>query len=106
MGRRQEVCGAVSGALLVLGALFGRGAADDREKTETTYRLAAELQQRFTAAHGTVSCRELIAGYDLSTAEGQAAFKADNKIADCHAFVASVCGMLAALLAEQGSSRG
>ncbi len=34
MARTQEVCGAVTGALLVLGLLHGRGARDDRSATQ------------------------------------------------------------------------
>jgi C_GCAxxG_C_C family probable redox protein len=33
MGRKQEVCGAVTGGILVLGLRHGRGRADDRSAT-------------------------------------------------------------------------
>ena len=32
MGREQEVCGAISGGILVLGALYGRGRNDEKSK--------------------------------------------------------------------------
>lgn len=34
MGRKEEVCGAVTGGILVLGMLHGRGSKDDRAAME------------------------------------------------------------------------
>ena len=70
MARSQEVCGAVSGGLLVLGLKFGRGDHDDRSATLTTYRHARGLMARFRERHGTTICRQLLPGCDLSTEDG------------------------------------
>jgi C_GCAxxG_C_C family probable redox protein len=67
MGRMCDVCGAVTGAFMVIGLKYGRTAADGvryKEETETTYRMVADLAARFKEKHGTIDCRELI-GYDL-----------------------------------------
>lgn len=74
MARRQEVCGAVSGAIMVLGLRHGRGEGQDRMATEETYSKVLELMRRFEARHGTCSCRVLTQGYDLMTDEGRKAF--------------------------------
>ena len=37
MGRKEEVCGAVSGGVLVLGIKYGRGEKDEKTATELTY---------------------------------------------------------------------
>jgi len=37
MARKQEVCGAVTGGILVLGMRYGRGSKDDRSTQERTY---------------------------------------------------------------------
>jgi C_GCAxxG_C_C family probable redox protein len=66
VARRGHICGAVSGALMALGA--GRG-ADLPAKKEETYRLGQELLKAFEDRRGTLLCRELI-GFDLSTPEG------------------------------------
>ena len=66
VARRGHICGAVSGALMALGA--GRG-ADLPAKKEETYRLGQELLKAFEGRRGTLLCRELI-GFDLSTPEG------------------------------------
>ncbi|MDO5131669.1 MAG: C-GCAxxG-C-C family protein [Eubacteriales bacterium] len=60
MGRLREVCGTVSGALLVLGLL--RGYADPKDfkaKTEH-YHLVQEFVRRFQAINGTILCRDLL----------------------------------------------
>ena len=44
MGRRQEVCGAVTGGILALGLKFGRGSSDDRSVMEKAY--AGRMFQR------------------------------------------------------------
>jgi len=74
MGRKGEVCGALTGGIIALGDRYGRGQGDDRSATEATYSKTVELMDRFEAAHGTILCRELLGGCDLSTAEGRQVF--------------------------------
>jgi len=80
MGRKQEVCGAVTGGILVLGLQHGRGSTDDHSATEQTYSRTRELMDRFTAQHGSCLCRELLQGYDLGTEEGLRRAKADDML--------------------------
>lgn len=75
MGRMGEVCGAVSGGVLVLGLKFGRGKNDTRVETDVTYAKIREFMNRFAAKHGTCTCRELLSGCDLATPDGQTYFK-------------------------------
>ena len=67
-GRQQEVCGAVSGAVLALGLCSGRKADDGRAVKEEAYALTSKLVQRFKALHGSCRCRELLGGLDLNAA--------------------------------------
>ena len=80
MGRKQEVCGALTGGILVLGLRHGRGSTDDRSATEQTYLRTRELMDRFAAKHGSCLCRQLLQGYDLATEEGLRRAKADDII--------------------------
>lgn len=66
VARQGHLCGAVTGALMALGA--GRG-ADLPAGKEETYRLGQELLRAFESKHGTLLCRELI-GFDLRTLQG------------------------------------
>jgi len=80
MGRKQEVCGAVTGGILVLGLRHGRGTTDDHSATERTYLRTRELMDRFAAKHGSCLCRQLLQGYNLATEEGLRRAKADDII--------------------------
>jgi C_GCAxxG_C_C family probable redox protein len=98
MGRKQKVCGAISGAVLVLGLLYGRGEGEPEEKHEQTYAKVQELIERFEAQHGTVICSELLKGCDLLTPEGQAKFKGEQMIEGCYGFVADAVNILEDLI--------
>jgi len=69
MGRMGEVCGAVTGAFLVIGLKYGNTRAEDRETKEKVYRLVREFSDIFQARNGSIVCRELL-GCDISTPEG------------------------------------
>lgn len=73
-GRAQEVCGAVSGAVMAIGLKHGRGEGEEKSRTEDTYRRTREFIAHFKQRHGSIQCRELI-DCDLQTPEGQQSFK-------------------------------
>jgi len=68
MGRMAGTCGAVTGAMMVLGLRFG-GTAPDREAKERVYARIREFADRFKARNGSLVCRDLL-GCDISTPEG------------------------------------
>jgi C_GCAxxG_C_C family probable redox protein len=78
MGRKQEVCGAVSGGIIAIGLKHGRGEGQDKTPTEETYRRVRELMGRFEAKHGSCICRTLLNGADLNTPEGQKYFREND----------------------------
>jgi len=66
--RKGEMCGAVSGALMVLGLKYGHFHYNALEEKQKAYKIAEDFMNRFINANGTVVCRELL-GYDVSKAE-------------------------------------
>jgi C_GCAxxG_C_C family probable redox protein len=74
MARRQEVCGAITGGILVLSLRYGRGDGQDRTATEEAYAKTRELMSRFEAEYGTCSCLKLLGGCDIATEEGRKVF--------------------------------
>jgi C_GCAxxG_C_C family probable redox protein len=95
MGRRGEVCGAVTGGILALGLKYGRGSRQDRSATEETYRKTLDLMARFEKRHGSCLCRVLLEGCDLRTAEGQQFFKEHDLLHKrCEGCVQSVVEIL------------
>ena len=95
MGRKEEVCGAVTGGIIVIGAKYGRGVNDDRTATEKTYAKTRELMDKFTKRHGTFICRKLLNGCELTTEEGQKQFKENDLLnKTCKPCVQSVVEIL------------
>ena len=69
IGRTGNVCGAATGALMVVGLkCSAKDAADLPAKAESA-RIAQEFLARFKARSGSLLCRDII-GCDLSTPEG------------------------------------
>ena len=66
--RKGEMCGAVSGALMVLGLKYGHCHSENEEEKGRAYRISEDFMNRFIQKNGTVVCRELL-GYDLSEPE-------------------------------------
>ena len=95
VARRGEICGAVTGALLVLG--LGRG-ADEPSGKEGIYQLSQEFMRIFEQKHGTLLCRDLL-GCDVSTDEGWQKVKATGKSSTvCPLLVRDAAEIVQALL--------
>jgi len=60
MGRMREVCGAVSGMLMVAGVLYGYDAADNEEAKKGHYALVQNLASQFREQVGSIVCREIL----------------------------------------------
>lgn len=82
-----EVCGAVSGALMVIGLKYGWKGPEDKEWRERTYAVVRDFAARFKARNKTIVCRELL-GCDIGTPEGMAAAREKKLITTlCPGFV-------------------
>ena len=60
MGRMREVCGAVSGMLMVAGMLYGYDDPADAAGKRQLYADVQDLAARFRAEHGSIVCRDLL----------------------------------------------
>ncbi len=60
MGRMREVCGAVSGMLLVAGLLYGYETPGDDGIKMTHYALVQSLAGQFREQTGSIVCREIL----------------------------------------------
>ena len=60
MGRMREVCGAVSGMLMVLGLLYGYDTAGDDVSKKKQYQDIQALCGRFREEVGSIVCREIL----------------------------------------------
>ncbi len=94
MGRKQEVCGAVTGALMVIGLMYGRGDEEGKDKQETTYSKVQLFIDFFINEFGTVNCKGLLDGCCLLDSEGQKTFKENKLIERCYEYVRASCRIL------------
>ena len=67
---KAEVCGACTGALLVLGMRYGQFVENDLDSRAAQSAKAAEFLEEFKRRKGSYICREIL-GCDISTDEGR-----------------------------------
>jgi len=60
MGRMREVCGAVSGMLMVAGLLYGYDTPGDDTVKKEHYQLVQYLAGKFREEAGSIVCREIL----------------------------------------------
>jgi len=68
--RMGDICGAVTGAYMVLGLKYGNVTAEDQEEKAKTYEKVEEYTKRFKARNDSVICKDLL-GCDVGTAQGR-----------------------------------
>ena len=69
MARTGGTCGAVTGALMVIGLKHAKTRKDDDDSRELAYAMAQDLMDAFRERNGSLLCREIL-GADVSTPEG------------------------------------
>lgn len=69
MGRQQLTCGAVSGALMVIGLKYGKSINDSEEKKKLTYSKTVEFINEFKKINGSICCKDLLDGLDMNNEE-------------------------------------
>ena len=60
MGRMREVCGAVSGMLMVAGILYGYDTPGDDTVKKAHYQLVQQMAGQFRQEAGSIICREIL----------------------------------------------
>lgn len=94
----DQACGAVTGAIMVIGLKYGRTRADDIEAKMKTAATVVEFAKKFKARHGSIGCTELL-GCNISTQEGfEEAKKKDLFKQVCPKYVISAVEILDEML--------
>ncbi len=60
IARNQEVCGAVSGAIMLIGLKHGKTESGDSVSHEKTYELVNQFINKFTEKNGSINCFDLL----------------------------------------------
>ena len=102
MGRMREVCGAVSGALMVLGIAKGYSDPADGDAKAAHYALVQDFARCFRQAHGSIICRELLENVQTTpggTPEARTPAFYDHR--PCAKFVRTAAGLVDEYLSQQ-----
>ena len=77
VGRGGQICGAVTGAVMVLGLKYMLTDEEPAIAKPRVYLKVKEFTDRFKEESRSIICRELL-GFDISTEEGAAEIEARN----------------------------
>lgn len=69
VARLGGVCGAINGAIMVLGLKYGQGEKDTENTKEDIYRITRQFLSEFEEKNGSTLCKELLT-CDINTSEG------------------------------------
>jgi C_GCAxxG_C_C family probable redox protein len=98
IARTGKTCGAVTGALMVLGMKEWNSEKEKEEAKQHVYKLSNQLMEEFKDRNKTLNCEELL-GVSVSTPEGRAVVKANNLTGKvCHRIINDVTEILDKLL--------
>ena len=97
MGRLGQVCGAVSGAILIIGLKYGKFLSEDRECKGKTYALVHELGKKFAERNQSINCHEL-SQIDLLCGDEQAIKERTSQT--CHRLVKDAAEILESILSD------
>lgn len=96
---KGEVCGAATGALMVLGLKYGQCVPGPEGRMKTN-SVTVEFLDRFSSENGSYMCRELL-GCDISTEEGADYAKEHHLFGEvCPKMVASAASIVRDMCGE------
>ena len=100
--KKGEVCGACTGALMVLGLLYGQTEKGDTASKIRAYDAAEAFLDRFAERNGSYRCNDLL-GCDIRTEEGVQYARSRNLFRTlCPKMVEEAVGILEGIIREQG----
>lgn len=93
-----EICGAVTGAFMVIGLQSDFNKPDDNDVKEGTYELARKFVKRFQDRNKSVVCKDLL-GCDISITEGLALAREQGLFKTlCHKYIRDAAEILEEIL--------
>ena len=93
-----DICGAVSGAFMVLGLKYGRSRIEDEKAKQKTYEMIHKFIEEFKGKNGSIKCNDLL-GVDVGTEEGlKKAYDEGKFTAICPALVRDSASIVEKLL--------
>jgi len=102
LARSGETCGAVTGALMVIGLKYGQTELKDMDARKKTYKLAHDFMAEFAKRNKALDCRDLL-GVDIGTQEGfKKAIEMSFHTKVCPKFIQDAAEILEEILGSEG----
>ena len=101
-GSHEEVCGAVSGGVLILSLCFPHAQGSDQEAKKNLYRIAKEFRSRFFEVFGHSRCGDLLRARPGVTEKNPAAQRL-GVTAHCDNMIITAVELLEQLVHEERS---
>lgn len=93
-----DSCGAVTGAIMALGMVYGFDQPNSGEADERLIAKVYEFEDRFRAENGGLLCRELLGGFDKADRKASAP---EGTYDNCPKYCATACRILDEMIGEQ-----
>lgn len=101
LGKTGDTCGAVTGALIIIGLKNGAIDVEDNASKDITYMLSKIFIETFRASHHSILCRELM-GFDISTTTNPNA--CERAFSHCPQYIQTAAEILEGLVLDKMSS--
>lgn len=102
VSKTGNICGAVSGAIMVIGLKYGKMETGDDAATEKTRALTRRFITEFSKKNGSVNCTELL-GYDLSISDEYARARDEELfVTKCPLLVRDAADIVENILKNEG----
>ena len=103
ISRLREVCGTMSGTVMILDLLFGYEGPETGEKKRALYARVQDMAGRLEKANGSIVCRELLGlRQQRDTPEAEARTAGYYQKRPCAGLIAAAARILQAYLQENG----
>ncbi len=99
IARLQNICSAITGALMIIGFKYGMDHKGDLNTKEISYILASEFIEKFKKKNGDINCRKLL-GIDMNTEEGKKLIEQKVHLPRCEKLLTDAVKILAHILGE------
>ena len=76
----KDTCGAVTAACMVIGLKYGAAGVEDSYSRQLTHEIMACFVKRFQVLQGSILCRDLIGGMDISGPQGRANIREKGRV--------------------------
>jgi len=97
IGRTGNICGAVTGAILILGLKFGSTNPKDKNAKFSVYKKVQEFCEEFKTQAGSIICHELL-GFDFMTQDGALKAAQPGAFENCPGYVQIAAEILVSML--------